>query len=185
LVRILRLNSQKKEDEAMTRIIAVMFMLGHFQVAVDTSKGYFVATYPDTEAGVTKFVQEIRPVLETEPGRFYPCAGYDGPTQDLLQSPLAEKIGVALNLRTGLRDPGIADAPWIVRSDRIAAYRKSHPVEKLDAKLVEKMCVSLLPRNYMELYPERVVAKSFTDKGGSCWMLGAAESRAYSACAFA
>ena len=145
----------------MTRIIAVLFMLGQFQVAVETSKGYFTATYPDTEAGVTEFLQAIRPVLETEAGRFYSCVGYDGPTKDLLQSPLADRIGVAHNLRTGLRDPGVSDAPWIVRSDRIATYRKSQPAEKLDAKLVEKMCVSLLPRNYMQLYPGKAGAKEF------------------------
>jgi hypothetical protein len=145
----------------MTRIIAVLFMLGQFQVAVETSKGYFIATYPDTETGVTEFLQAIRPVLETEPGRFYPCVGYDGPTRDLLQSPLAERIGVALNLRTGLRDPGIADVPWIVRNDRIATYRSSRPKEKLDAKLVEKICLSLLPRNYIELYPGKADAKEF------------------------
>jgi hypothetical protein len=28
-------------------------------------------------------------------------------------------------------------------------------MEKLDVKLVEKMCLSLLPRNYMQLYPEK------------------------------
>jgi hypothetical protein len=145
----------------MTRIIAVLFMLGQFQVAVETSKGYFLATFPDTEAGVTEFLQKIRPALESESGRFYPCIGYDGQAKDLLQSPLAERIGVAQNLRTGLRDPGISDTPWIVRNDRIATYRKSHPTEKLDAKLVEKMCLSLLPRNYMQLYPAKADAKEF------------------------
>jgi hypothetical protein len=145
----------------MTRIIAVLFMLGQFEVAVETSKGYFVATYPDTEIGVTQFLGAIQTALATETGRFYSCAGYDGPARDLLQSPLAERIGLALNLRTGLRDPGIADAPWIVRDDRIKAYRASHPREKLDAKLVEKMCLSLLPRNYMQLYPARSYVKEF------------------------
>ena len=145
----------------MTRIIAVLFVLGQFQVAVETSKGYIVATFPDTEGGVTQFVQQIRPALESESGRFYPCVGYDGPTQDLLQSPLAERIGLAQNLRTGLRDPGISDTPWIVRNDRIATYRKTHPAEKLDAKLVEKMCLSLLPRNYMQLYPGKAGVSEF------------------------
>jgi hypothetical protein len=151
----------RREDEAMTRIIAVLLMLGQFEVAVETSKGYFVAQFPDTETGVTQFQQAIRPALETEHGRFYPCLAYDGPARDLLQSPLAERIGLALNLRTGLRDPGIADAPWIVRNDRIATYLASHPTEKLDVKLVEKMCLSLLPRNYVQLYPEKAGVREF------------------------
>jgi hypothetical protein len=136
-------------------------MLGRFEVAVETSRGYFVARYPDTEIGVTQFLEAIRPALATETGRFYPCVGYEGPARDLLQSPLAENIGLALNLRTGLRDPGIADAPWIVRDDRIKTYRASHPREKLEAKLVEKMCLSLLPGNYMQLYPARSYVKEF------------------------
>lgn len=145
----------------MTRIIAVLFMLGQFEVAVETSKEYFVATYPDTEMGVTQFLGAIRPALATEPGRFYSCAGYDGQVRDLLQSPLAKKIGVAENLQTGRRDPGIADAPWIVRDDRIKTFLASHPKEKLDAKLVEKMCLSLLPPNYMQLYPGKPGVREF------------------------
>ena len=130
-------------------------------MAVETSKGYFVATFPDTEAGVAQFLQAIRPTLEAEPGRFYPCVAYDGPTRDVLQSPLAERIGLALSLRTGLRDPGVADAPWIVRKDRIAKYLASHPAEKLDVKMVDKMCLSLLPRNYMQLYPGKAGVREF------------------------
>lgn len=145
----------------MTRIIAVLFVLGQFEVAVETSRGYFVATYPDTEIGVTQFLGAIRPALATESGRFYPCIGYDGPVRDLLHSPLAEKIGVVENLQTGRRDPGIADAPWIVRDDRIKTFLASHPTEKLDAKFVEKMCLSLLPRNYMHLYPAKPGVSEF------------------------
>jgi hypothetical protein len=139
----------------MTKIIAVLFVLGQFEVAVETSKGYFVATYPDTEIGVTQFLGAIRPALATESGRFYPCIGYDGPVRDLLRSPLAEKIRVVENLQTGRRDPGIADAPWIVRDDRIKTYLANQPAAKLNAQLVEKMCLSLLPRNYTELYPAK------------------------------
>jgi len=112
-----------------------------------------VANYPDTEIGVAEFLHEIRQALATEPGRFYPCVAYDGPVRELLQSPLAGRIGVVENLRTGLRDPGVADAPWIVREDRIKTYLASQPSEKLNAKLVEKMCLSYLPRTYMQLYP--------------------------------
>lgn len=114
-----------------------------------------MGTYPDTELGVTQFVAAIRPALENEAGRFYPCVAYDGPVRDLLQSLLAQRIGVVANLRTGLRDPGVADAPWIVRDDSITRYLPSQPVERLDAKLVEKMCLSLLPRDYMRLYPAK------------------------------
>jgi hypothetical protein len=145
----------------MTRIIAVLLLLGQFEVAVETSKGYFVAKFPDTETGVTQFLQAIRPVLEAEPARFYPCVAYDGPVGDVLQSPLAERIGVVQNLRTGLRDPGVADAPWIVRNDRIATYLVSRPTEKLDVMLVEKMCLSLLPGNYMQLYPGKAGVREF------------------------
>lgn len=139
----------------MTQIIAILLLLGQFEVAFETSKGYFVGTYPDTELGVTQFVAAIRPALENEAGRFYPCVAYDGPVRDLLQSLLAQRIGVAENLRTGLRDPGVADAPWIVRDDRIKRYLASQPGEKLDAKLVEEICLSLLPRDYMKLYPAK------------------------------
>ena len=145
----------------MTKIIAILFVVGQFQVAVETSKGYFVATYPDTEIGVTQFLSAIRPALGPETGRFYPCVGYNGPARDLLRSPLAEKIGVAQNLRTGRRDPGIADAPWIVRDDRIKTYLASHPTEKLDARLVEEICLSLLPPNYMQLYPAKSSVREF------------------------
>ena len=36
-----------------------------------------------------------------EVGSFYPCAAYDGPVRDLLQSLIAERIGVVEKLRTG------------------------------------------------------------------------------------
>ena len=145
----------------MTHIIAVLLLLGQFEVAVQTSKGYFVGTYPDTEVGVTQFLHAIRPALETETDRFYACVAYDGPVRDISQSPLAERIGVVLNLRTGLRDPGLADAPWIVRDDRIKTYLASQPPAKLDAKLVEKICLSLLPRDYMKLYPGKAGTREF------------------------
>jgi hypothetical protein len=145
----------------MTRIIAILFVVGQFQVAVETSKGYFLRTYPDTETGVNQFVGEVRNALAAETGRFYTCVAYYGSAKDLLQSPLAERIGLAQNLRTGLRDPGIVDAPWIVRDDRIKTYRASHPREKLEAKLVEKMCLSSLPPNYRQLYPARAHMREF------------------------
>jgi hypothetical protein len=145
----------------MTKIIAVLIVLGQFEVAVETSKGYFVASYPDTEIGVADFLNEIRQALDPEPGRFYPCVVYDGPTRDLLQSPLAARIGVAESLRTGLRDPGIADAPWIVRDDRMKGYLAGQPVKTLNAKLVEKMCLSFLPHTYIQLYPTTTKAKEF------------------------
>ena len=145
----------------MTRIIAILFLVGQFEVAVETSRGYFVAAYPDTEVGVTQFLEAIRPALATEPGRFYPCVGYDGPVRDLLHSPLAESIRVAEKLQTGRRDPGIADPPWIVRDDRIKTFLTSHPTEKLDAKLVEKMCLSFLPGDYMQLYPVKPGVSEF------------------------
>jgi len=145
----------------MTKLIAVLIVFGQFEVAVETSQGYFVATYPDTEIGVTQFLDAIRQALEPEPGRFYPCVAYEGPTRELLQSPLAERIGVKENLRTGLRDPGIADAPWIVRDDRIKTYLASRPAEKLNAQLVEKICLSLLPGTYMQLYPTTAKTKEF------------------------
>src|ERR1044072_1819769 len=145
----------------MTKIIAVLFLLGQFQVAVENSKGYFVRTYPDTEIGITQFMDEIRTALAPETGRFYPCVGYDGPAQDLLNSPLAEKIRVVEKLRTGRRDPGIADAPWVVRDDQIKNFLMDHPTETLDAKLIEKVCLSLLPHNYTQLYPAKSGVKEF------------------------
>ena len=145
----------------MSKLIAILLLLGQFEVAVETSRGYFVAAYPDTDAGVTQFEQEIRSVLQGESGRFYPCVTYDGPTRDLMSSPLAERIGLVTNLRTGLRDPGTADAPWIVREDRLKKYLVNHPADKLNVKLVEQICLSLLPRDYIKSYPGRSGVKEF------------------------
>jgi hypothetical protein len=145
----------------MTHIIAVLLLLGQFEVAVEISKGYFIGTYPDTEGGVTQFLLAIQAALETEPGRFYPCVAYDGPVRDLFNSPLANRIGVVENLKTGLRDPGIADAPWIVRGERMKAYRGSQPAANLDAKAVEKICLSLLPADYVKLYPAKPGVSEF------------------------
>jgi hypothetical protein len=111
----------------VSRIIAILLTIGQFEVAVDTSKGSFAAHYPDTEAGVTQFLQAIQSTLKGEPGRFYPCVAYDGPIRDVMNSPVADRIGVVMNLRTGLRDPGVADAPWIVREDRIGTYLDRQP----------------------------------------------------------
>ncbi len=145
----------------MTRIVAILFVLGQFEVAVEAPKGYVVGAYPDTEIGVRQFLDAIRPALENEPGRFYLCVAYDGPVRELVDSPLANRLGVVESLRTGLRNPGIADAPWIVRSEQIKAYLTSHRRDTLDAMLVEKMCLSLLPPNYMELYPGRAGVREF------------------------
>ena len=145
----------------MTKLIAVLLALGHFEVAVETSKGYFRAQYPDTEIEVTRFLRAIRATLESEPGHFYSCVGYDGPARDLVHSPLAERIGILKNVRTGLRSPGLADAPWVVGSDHIRDYLAGQPKKTLDAQLIERICVSLLPRNYMQLYPTRAGAREF------------------------
>ena len=152
---------QRRKSESVSKLIAVLFLLGQFEVAVETSRGYFVATYPDTEEGVVEFLNAIRPALASEAGRFYACVAYDGPVRDLLDSPLARRIGVALNLRTRLADPGVADAQWIVRNDHIARYFAGRSGQKLDAKAVEKVCVSLLPRAYMKLYPAKAGVTEF------------------------
>jgi hypothetical protein len=55
----------------LTRIIAVLLVLGQFEVAVETGKGYFVGKHPDTEVGVTQFLREIKPALEPDSGRFF------------------------------------------------------------------------------------------------------------------
>ena len=145
----------------MTKIIALLLTLGQFDVAVETAKGYFVGTYPDTEAGVTQFVDAIKPALGTTSGRFYSCLAYDGPERDVMQSPLAVRIKVAEALRIRRAEPGVADAPWIIRTDPLKAYLVKHPAEKLDARLVEKICVSLLPNNYMTLYPAKAGVVEF------------------------
>ena len=145
----------------MTKIIAILFVLGQFQVAVETSTGYFVGTYPDTEIGVTQFQGDIRTALGAETGRFYSCIAYDGPNRDLLSSPLAEKIRLVERIQTGLRDPGIADPPWIVRQDRMRDFLEKHPKQKADAKLVEKICLSLLPPYYRQIYPAKSGMREF------------------------
>ena len=106
-------------------------------------------------------VWRARCVLEAEAGRFYPCVAYDGPGRDLLHSPLASRIGVVERLRTGLRDPGVGDAPWIVRAEQMRAYLAGRPAQTVDAKLVERMCVALLPRSYKTLYPARAGVTEF------------------------
>lgn len=145
----------------MTKLIAVLLAFGQFEVAVETSKGYFVAQYPDTEIGVTQFLRAIRVALESEPGRFYSCVGYEDSMRELVQSPLAERIGLLEKVRTGLRSPGLADAPWVVGSDHIKHYLAGQPREKLDARLIERVCLSLLPQDYKQLYPATVVAVEF------------------------
>jgi hypothetical protein len=145
----------------VTRIIAMLVVVGQFEVAVETPKGYFVATYPDTPSGVTQFVDELRPALEADPGRFYPCVVYDGPARDLFSSPLADRIGLVTALRTGLRDPGTHPGPSLVRGDRIKAYLARHPQEKLDARVAEKICLASFPPNYKDLYPAPAAAGEF------------------------
>jgi hypothetical protein len=73
--------------------------------------------------------------------------------RELVQSPLAERIGLLEKFRTGLRSPGLADAPWVVGSDHIKQYGTGRPGEKRDARLIERICLSLLPHNYKQLYP--------------------------------
>jgi hypothetical protein len=139
----------------------MLVVVGQFEVAVETSKGYFVATYPDTAPGVRQFVDEIRPALEADPGRFHPCVVYDGPVRDLFSSPLADRINLVTALRTGLRDPGTGPGPSLVRSDRIKTYLARHPQEKLDARIAEKICLSSFPPNYKDLNPAPAAAGEF------------------------
>ena len=137
----------------MTNILAVLLVLGQFEVAVETSKGYFVAAYPDNATGVDRFIEAIGPALEADAGRFYPCVVYDGPVRDVMQSPLATRIGLVEALRTGMRDPGTGPGPSLVRSDRVNAYLARQPAARLDAKLAEKICLASFPRNYRDLHP--------------------------------
>jgi hypothetical protein len=145
----------------MTKVIAVLLAFGQFEVAVETSKGYFVGHYPDTETGVTQFLRAVRVALKSEPGRFYSCVGYEDSIRELVQSPLAERIGLLEKVRTGLRSPGLADAPWVVGSDHIRHYLAGQLGEKLDARLIERICLSLLPHNYKQLYPATAGAVEF------------------------
>jgi len=139
----------------VTNIIAMLLVLGQFEAAVETSRGYFVAAYPDTEAGVTQFLREIRAALETESDRFYPCVVYNGPVRDLFESPLARRIGLEESLRTGQRAPGSGHhGPSLVRSDGIKTYLAHHPTDKLDAKIAEKICLAAFPPNHRQLYSE-------------------------------
>jgi hypothetical protein len=145
----------------MTKLIAFWLAFGQFEVAVETSTGYFVGEYPDTEAGVTQFVRAIQVALESEPDRFYSCVGHDASMGEFVQSPLAERIGLVEKVRTGLRSPGLADAPWVVGSDHIKNYLARQPGEKLDARLIERICRSVLPQNYKQLYPAPAGASEF------------------------
>jgi hypothetical protein len=145
----------------MTRLIAILLALGQFEVAVETSKGYFLAQYPDTEIGVARFLQEVRAALGSESGHFYACIGYDDAIRELGQSPLAERVGILAKLRTGLRSPGVGDAPWIVGSGEIKNYLAGRPGMELDARLIERICMSLLPRNYLQPYPAAAGANEF------------------------
>ena len=90
----------------MTKIIAILLALGQFEVAVETSKGCFVAMYPDTDIGVTQFLRAIRPAETLRTGLRDPGTGHSpslvgserikkyvaGNPTDKLDAKLAEKM---------------------------------------------------------------------------------------------
>jgi hypothetical protein len=45
--------SGHRVDRTMSQLIAILLTLGQSQIAVETSSGYVVRAYPDTETGVT------------------------------------------------------------------------------------------------------------------------------------
>jgi hypothetical protein len=137
----------------MTRIIALLLVLGEFHVSVETSRGSFEATYPDTDVGVTAFMEAITSALENESGRFFPCVVYDGPPRDVFQSPMAMRIGLTTAVRTGQRQPGTGSRPSLVGNDAIKSYMGRHPDEPLSARTAEKICLAVFPKDYLEQPP--------------------------------
>jgi hypothetical protein len=134
----------------MTQIIAILLVLGQFEVAVETSTGWFTATYPDTETGVRQFLRAIQTTLESESRRFYPCIVHDESIRDVGQSPIALRIG-----------PGTGHGTSLVGGDRVKAYFAARGRENLDARVAEKICLSLFPRNYQIQFPLNAGVREF------------------------
>ena len=44
---------RRRTSEPVSKLIAVLFLLGQFEVAVETSRGYFVATYRIRKRGLS------------------------------------------------------------------------------------------------------------------------------------
>src|SRR5262245_38870267 len=122
----------------MTKIIAILLLVGQFQATVVTSSGRFVATYADTDAGVAQFLRAIRKEVASEPGRFYPCLVHDKTVKELLASPIVLRIG-----------PGTAQGPSVIAAQFLKAQRAQHGNEDLTASLAEKVCLSRFPPDYM------------------------------------
>ena len=117
---------------------------------VGLESGYFTATYPDSEAGVSRFFREIRVALKGDGGRFYPCVVHQRSRSQLLASPLVLRIGPGTGHATVLADP-----------DRIDRYIEQHRPAPLTARVVEPSCLAQFPRDYQLLYPATAGVREF------------------------
>lgn len=126
----------------MTHIIAILFLAGHFQVAVEGSSGYLEKQYADTPQGVARFFADVRQHLAGDAGRFYPCLVYEVPVANLLDSALALRIGTGTGYATSL-----------VNGPMVAEYRQKHAPPALTARVAERICEHHFPKDYKTAYP--------------------------------
>jgi hypothetical protein len=134
----------------VTRIVAILLLAGQFQVSVETSSGYFTATYPDTHAGVRRFSRALQEKLIADPGRFYPCIVHEKSTKELSESPLVLKIG-----------PGTANGTSIVGPDHLKRYFANQPTKTIDSVVAEKICMSNFPPDYKTRFPATAGVREF------------------------
>jgi len=93
-------------DGAMTKIIAVLLIAGQSRWPLKHRRGSSSRRIPTPSSASRSSSVQSEQRSRLNPVRFYPCAVYDGPVRDLFDSPLAERIGLVQNLRTGPEGPG-------------------------------------------------------------------------------
>ena len=134
----------------MSRIIAILLLAGQFEVAVKTSSGYFTGRYPHSDAGVNRFLQEIRGALARDSGRFYPCIVYERSLHDALTSPVVSRIG-----------PGTGHATSIADRDRVEQFLDRHGPAPLTARVAEQACLEQFPKDYKARHPPATGLREF------------------------
>lgn len=137
----------------MTNIIAILILSSQFQVAVEGTPGYHVATYEDSPAGIRQFFHDVQIHLTSDDGRFYPCVVYQRPISEILQSPLLQKIG-----------PGTGHTTSLVNGDMVKKFMDRNSTDTLDARTAEKVCLSYFPPEYKKTYTASSKDRAFYRK---------------------
>src|SRR5258708_26062884 len=57
----------------MQQVIAILIAAGQFHVAIETSKGFEVASFPNTGDGVERFIEYSAPIVKREATRYKFC----------------------------------------------------------------------------------------------------------------